>query len=81
MLIPGVYLFQSVLIMIFLSIGILLLLFSGWVIQTRVLYDVPFQIPAAIALCAIRRESGGSLPIPATCIWLLAVRAVTNLTI
>ena len=41
---------------IFLSIGILPSLFSNWIIQHRIFYDIPFQIPAAIALTYIMRE-------------------------
>lgn len=74
---------HSILIMTFLSIGILPLLFSGWVIQTRVLHDIPFQIPAAIGIYAIRKESNGPLHSSSICIWLLAIsmKAVTNLSL
>lgn len=74
---------HSIMIITFLSIGILPLFFSGWVIQTRVLYDIPFQIPAAIGMYAIRRQRSGPLYITAICVWLIAmsVRAVTNLTL
>ena len=35
----------NIFIMVFLSIGIVPLFFSDWVLQTRVLYNIPFQIP------------------------------------
>lgn len=41
---------STIFIVIYLSAGLLPLLFGDWVIQTRVLYNIPFQIPAAIAL-------------------------------
>jgi hypothetical protein len=73
----------AILIMTFFSIGILPLLFSGYVIQSRVLYDIPFQIPAAIWISAIRRQSNGSLFVIPICIWLVAISimAVVNLTL
>lgn len=73
----------SILIMTFLSIGILPLLFSGYVIQSRVLYDIPFQIPAAIGISAMRKQSNGPLFVIPICIWLVAIsfRAIANLTL
>ena len=38
----------SILFMIFFSIGIMPLLFGDWVIQSRVFFDIPFQIPARV---------------------------------
>ena len=74
---------SSILIMTFLSIGILPLLFSGYVIQSRVLYDIPFQIPAAIGIGAMRRQPNGPLLVIPICIWLVAISigAVVNLTL
>jgi hypothetical protein len=73
---------QSIFIMTFLSIGILPIVFSGWVIQSRVLYDIPFQIPAAIGIYFMTKLRFGSFLIIPVCIWLVALSlwAVTNLT-
>jgi hypothetical protein len=68
----------NIFIMIFLSIGIVPLLFSDWVLQTRVLYNVPFQIPAAIALYYVLRQqqTKGLLTLLPICIWLIAISIV-----
>jgi len=71
---PGVFL------AIFLSVGVLPLLLGDEVIQSRTLYDIPFQIPAAIALTYMKKKFNGSLIILPLCIWLLAIsiRTVSN---
>jgi hypothetical protein len=72
---------SNIFIIIFLSMGILPLFFGNLVIQTRVLYDIPFQIPAAIALTyIIKKHSNGTIMILPICIWLFAIsfRAVSN---
>jgi hypothetical protein len=64
--------------MIFLSAGIVPLTFGWWTLQVRVLYDIPFEIPAAIALYYISTRLGISrLVTLAACTWLLAVSLVT----
>ena len=70
----------SMFIMIFLSVGILPFLLGEWVIQTRVFYEIPFQIPAAIALLHTRKRTGGILKTQAICLWLIAMSliAVSN---
>jgi hypothetical protein len=74
----------NLLIAIFFSIGILPFFFGDWIIQSRVLYDIPFQIPAAIALTYISRwpiYSTKGLAISVTiCTWLVAMsaRALSN---
>jgi hypothetical protein len=47
--------------MIFLSLGILPLFFGDKIIQSRVLYDIPFQIPAGLALANIFVSRNGRL--------------------
>jgi hypothetical protein len=64
-------------LMIFLSAGLVPLFFGSWAIQARVFYDMPFEIPAAIALYYISRRSGSMLVTVATCIWLVAVSLFT----
>jgi hypothetical protein len=74
---------SSIFIMTFLSIGILPLVFGGWVIQSRVLYDIPFQIPAAIGVYFMTKSPFGTRLIIPICIWLVAMSfwAVTNLAL
>ena len=65
-------------LMIFLSAGIVPLIFGLWVLQTRVLYDIPFEIPAAIALYYISTRSGTRLvTLAAACTWLVAISLIT----
>jgi hypothetical protein len=47
--------------LIFLSIGIIPLLFGDKIVQSRVLYDIPFQIPAGFALTSIFLSRNGKL--------------------
>ena len=70
----------TILIMIFLSIGVIPLFLGGWIMQTRVLYDIPFQIPAAIALTYVMKQANGTIILLPICAWLIAmaIRAVTN---
>lgn len=65
---------------IFLTLGILPFLFGDWVVQTRVYYDIPFQIPAAIGLYQIRDRLRNNLVLVSVCVWLvfIAVRTVSN---
>jgi hypothetical protein len=72
---------SSIFILIFLAIAILPLLFGDGTIQSRMLYDIPFQIPAAIGLTYyLKKRPGGMFMILPICIWLLAmsIRAVSN---
>src|SRR2546426_4678320 len=71
---------SSIFILIFFAMAILPLLFGNDVIQSRMLYDIPFQIPAAIGLTYLKRHTNGTLMILPICIWLVAmsVRAVSN---
>jgi hypothetical protein len=73
----------NIFIMIFLSIGIVPLLFSDWILQTRVFYNIPFQIPAAIGLYYIIRQRErqqrikGIMTLVPICIWLIAISIVS----
>ena len=71
---------SSIFILIFFAMAILPLLFGNDVIQSRMLYDIPFQIPAAIGLTYLKRHTNGTLMVLPICIWLVAmsVRAVSN---
>lgn len=71
---------STIFLMSFLSLGILPLFFGNWVIQSRVFYDIPFQIPAAIALVYLKKQENGNLLFLPICLLLIAVsiRAVSN---
>jgi hypothetical protein len=71
---------SNILLVIFLSVGIVPLYFGDWVVQDRVFYNIPFQIPAAIALNYLSRRDNGSIITFSVCIWLVAVSilAVSN---
>jgi hypothetical protein len=67
----------TVFLMIFLTAGMVPLTFGWWNLQVRVLYDIPFEIPAAIALYYISTRSGSRrLVTIAACTWLVAVSLV-----
>ena len=68
---------RAIFLMIFLSAGIVPLSFGWWTLQVRVLYDIPFEIPAAIALYYISTRLGSRLVTLATCTWLVAISLVT----
>jgi len=67
-------------IAIFLAIGILPILFGGELIQSRVLYNISFQIPAAIALVYLSNQHRGTLLAFSIAIWILvmSIQAVIN---
>src|SRR5439155_4017578 len=71
---------SSIFILIFLVMAVLPLIFGDGVIQSRMLYDIPFQIPAAIGLTYLKRRTNGMLLILPICIWILAmsIREVSN---
>lgn len=73
---------SNIFLIVFLSIGIIPFLFGNWIIQTRVFYDIPFQIPAALALALINKQRNGFVMLLPICILILAgsVRAVFNFT-
>ncbi len=67
----------TIFLIIFLSAGVVPLTFGWWTLQVRVLYDIPFEIPAAIALYYISTRSGNRLVTIAACTWLVAIALVT----
>jgi hypothetical protein len=71
------YKLSSIFMLVFLSIAVIPLLFGGEVILSRILYNIPFQIPAAIALTYIIKKINGPLMTASICIWLLAVSIET----
>lgn len=71
---------STIFLVIFLSIGIIPLFLGNWSVQTRVFYDISFQIPAGIALTYIYIRSSGVLVLIPICLWLIAMSiiAVSN---
>lgn len=69
----------TILMLIFFSLSILPFLFGETVVQTRVLFEIPFQIPIAIALAYISRINGYFFSL-ALCFGLLtiSIRFVSN---
>jgi hypothetical protein len=57
---------------IFFSLYIFPLLFADATIQARFFYEIPFQIPAAIALMTLRERIGNYMPF-AICLWLIVM--------
>jgi hypothetical protein len=62
---------------IYLSIGIIPISIGDWVVQTRVFYEIPFQIPAAVAMTYIQTQSNGTIRSLPFYIWLIAVSIIT----
>jgi hypothetical protein len=68
---------STVFLIIFLSAAILPVCFGNATLQVRVFYNIPFEIPAAIALYYISTRSGTILMTLAACTWLVAISLVT----
>jgi len=70
----------TIFLITYLSVGLFPFLLGDYIIQTRVFYDIPFQIPAGIALYYIRKQAIGSVMLLPICIWLIgtSVIAVSN---
>lgn len=60
-------------ITVFLMIGIPPLFFGDWIVQSRVFYNIPFQIPAAIALTYISRHESAIKILMPIYVWLIAI--------
>jgi len=74
------YSIQNIFVAIFFSIALLPVLFGNDVIQTRILYNIPFQIPAAISLTFFINRPYGKLTVLVVCILIFAmsVKSVIN---
>ncbi len=70
---------STIWLFVFLSLILLSVIVGEQEIQTRVLYEIPFQIPAAIALTNIKRDSGNAIAFT-ICFWLIiiSVRTASN---
>jgi hypothetical protein len=71
---------SNILMMIFLSVGVIPLFFGDWNIQTRVIYNIPLEIPAAIALTNVKKQANGTIILLPICMWFIAMsfKAVSN---
>jgi hypothetical protein len=71
---------DSKLICIFLSLGAATLFFGGWAVQSRVIYDIPFQIIAGSTLAWLSRQVLFKPWAAITMVWLtaMAIRSVSN---
>ena len=72
---------RDVFIGVFFSIALVPLLFGNDLIQSRVLYNIPFQIPAAIGLMYFFNRPYGKLIVLAICIaiFAMAIKSASNL--
>ena len=64
---------RNAFLFIFISIGIIPIFIGDEVIQTRVFYDIPFQIPAAVALTQMMKTPKGRMMAFAFCMWIVFV--------
>jgi hypothetical protein len=62
----------AIFFIIFFSLFSLPLLFGDKEIQARFLLEIPFQVPAAIALMALRQRIGTYITV-AACVWLISM--------
>jgi hypothetical protein len=71
---------SSSLLIAFLSVGAFPVFFGDWVSQSRVFYDIPFQILAAVGLTYIMNLPNGKILFLSISSWLLAIslRSVPN---
>jgi len=63
---------STIFILVFLSLGLLPIFVGGVLVQGRVFYDIPFQIPCAISLTYLKRYSNGTLVVLSIAVWLIA---------
>jgi len=63
----------NIFLFVFLMAGIIPILFGSWGMQIRLLYDIPFQIPAALALTYIIKQENGFVRSLPFFIWMIAI--------
>jgi hypothetical protein len=64
---------SSIFLVVFLSVGILPLFVGSVTIQSRLFYDLPLQIPAAMALTYLKKKPYGTMLLFPIGIWLIAI--------
>jgi hypothetical protein len=74
---------SDIFLIIFITTALLPLFVGNWHLQVRVLYNIPFQIPAAIALAYMNNRAHGAynrIFLAASVMWLIAmsIAAVSN---
>jgi hypothetical protein len=62
----------TIFFIIFFTLNILPILFADKVIQARFYFEIPFQIPAAIALTVLKEKAGTYITF-AICLWLICM--------
>lgn len=78
---------SNILLFIFLSVGLIPLFFGNWLVLSRVIYNIPFQLPAAVAMEHILRRNNqvakvatypltGLLINIAICLWLTSISII-----
>jgi hypothetical protein len=75
-----IHLPRNIFLGVFFSVGLLPILLGTWGIQNRLLYDIPFQIPAAIILTQIKTERKMNGFVILVLVWLIAIaiRSLSN---
>lgn len=71
---------STIFLIVFLSIGTMPIIFGNHVMQTRILYEIPFEIPSAIAMYHLSKGKIGKTTLFVISIWLLftSLHAVSN---
>jgi hypothetical protein len=66
---------------VFLSLGMIAIVFGDKIVQSRILYDIPFQIPAGLVLANIFVSQNGKLKtiVIGTSLLAIAIYTMTNL--
>jgi hypothetical protein len=62
----------AIFLIVFFLLFALALLFADETIQSRFLFEIPLQVPAAIAIVALKKRIGSFMPI-AICFWLIVM--------
>jgi len=68
---------RNVFLFIFLSIGLIPFFIGDEMILARTFYDIPFQIPAAIALTQMMKTHNGRMVAFSLCMWILFISVRT----
>lgn len=69
---------STIFLFIFLSIGIIPIFIGDEVLKARLFFDIPFQIPAAVALTHMMKTYNGKMMAFSVCIWILFVAVRTS---
>ncbi|TVP41683.1 hypothetical protein [Candidatus Nitrosocosmicus arcticus] len=64
---------RNVFFFIFFSLGLIPIFIGDEVLKARLFYDIPFQIPAAIALTQMMKTYNGKMIAFSLCMWILFI--------